>query len=146
MDTISLFAQTVCSLIGETVFYVFVGGIATASVSVAGCLLVSTFVFLLEQGQALDFVRRVTIFATILFFFGAPAHLVFGSLLGAPPDEELLWLPWLPMGWMMHSDDYLGSAGPWTVRMAWLGLALPVWGATIVAFRRLAPDEWEGQV
>src|SRR5260370_21736365 len=105
MDTISLFAQTVCSLIGETVFYVFVGGIATASVFVAGCLLVSPFLFLLEQGQALDFVRRGTIFPTLLFFFGPPAHLVFGSLLGAPADEKLRWLPWLHMGWVMHGSD-----------------------------------------
>jgi hypothetical protein len=146
MDTIGLFAETVCSLVGETVYYVLVGGIATATVFVAGCLLASPFLFLLEQGQALDLARRVTIFATMLFFFGAPAHLVFASLLGAPADEELLWLPWLPVGWMMHADEYLGSAGPWAVRMTWLGLALPVWGATIVAFRRWAPDEWEGRV
>jgi hypothetical protein len=58
-------------------------------------------------------------------------------------DPLVDWLPWVPSGdWVVDvscQGHYLGGASAWTLRLAWVVLAVPVWALAIAAFRRVFP-------
>jgi hypothetical protein len=134
----------------DTFCYLSMGGLLTAVIYGALLALGSPGLFLIGLDRATTLARRALVFVTVLFVCGAPANAIFCLTMrdrfyvAAEPVAD--WLPWYPSGdWVLDvacGGHYLSGASVWTLRGAWLVLAIAVWVVSVWIFRWLLRYEW----
>jgi hypothetical protein len=137
----------------ETLCYFFLGGLSTAAVAALflGLLWSCELAGAIDANKASVLTKRFLVFAAALFVFGAPANIAFTlglrGRLYVPDDPFVDFLPWLPASGsalgLGSQGHYLGEASAMALNGWWLVLAIPVWGFTLLTYRRLLEREWQ---
>jgi hypothetical protein len=143
-------SDTIAKAGWETLFYFLFGTPLTAAAWAFAICLISPVILLRGFDRAAAFIRQSGLFAAILLLYGAAGNVVFTLALRDryyyAADPIVDWLPWLPDPFfpldVSCGGHFMNGATAWTILTAWVVVALPVWAATVMTFRRIqaSPD------
>jgi hypothetical protein len=143
-------SEIIANATWDTFWYFFLGAPLTVAAFILAMVALSPAAFLLGVERSEDLVRRSALFVAILFACGVPGNAIFTAVMRGryyyAADPLVDWLPWFPDPAfpldVSCGGHYVNGASGWTVLLAWIIVAIPVWGVSIALFRWIQRDKW----